>query len=564
MLHHRHRPVPLLLALSLLLLLPPLVSRDAHARLEAKQWRQVEEDAQKLFAKPGKREAKTDVIALLVQDGEKRSWRLLVEALVQEAAHWVTTQKAVREKELQIDEVQSKPMAKRYPEEQRNLGKWKEELATLEQGARDEQATLEGVTQVVAEGPEPLRKNLFNRAKGPVDWSVRAAAARVAAVRLDEKQAFGFLTRVLSTDKDPRVRMSALEALREATVAEEKPEDGEGKNDEEEEAPDFVDVAEGLILGRLADRDWGVQLLAVRIVAARRMTSALPHLINALTNASPRLAEAIGEVLCEFTGENFDPYVDVWAKWWEDHHEEYRSKERVKAGKNKRPPSDAHFYGLPMKSDRILFIIDTSSSMKLPTKNLNPAEKWKPPAGPVTPDDKDDAPPPPPPPEEILSGPKIDVAKHELKKAIQKLPPSSMFNIIAFNTAVLRWRDTMQKADEKTKKDALKWVRALEPKGITYIDGALRLGFRMAGLASFDKAYPEVNIDTMVLLSDGAPTSDDVSDVKLMDKEIILQHVREWNRHRRIVIHCIGVDMQAGIELLQILALENGGKYVDR
>ena len=57
---------------------------------------------------------------------------------------------------------------------------------------------------------------------------------------------------------------------------------------------------------------------------------------------------------------------------------------------------------------------------------------------------------------------------------------------------------------------------------------------------------------------------DDVADVKLMDKEIILQHVREWNRHKRIVIHCIGVDMQEGIELLQILAMENGGKYVDR
>ena len=65
-------------------------------------------------------------------------------------------------------------------------------------------------------------------------------------------------------------------------------------------------------------------------------------------------------MLCEFTGENFDPYADVWAQWWEDHKEEFQSKERVKGGKNARPPSDAHFYGLPVKSDRILFIIDTS------------------------------------------------------------------------------------------------------------------------------------------------------------------------------------------------------------
>jgi hypothetical protein len=562
MLQRLCRPTLLLLVLGVLLL-PALGSRDAHARLEAKEWRQVEQDALKLFAKPGEREAKTAVLARLVEDGEKRAWKHIVEALVKEAEHWVTTQQAVREKELQIDEVQSKPMAKRYPQEQRDLMAWKQELETLETAARDELAVLDELTEVVAKGPEALRKNLYNRSKGPVEWSVRAAAARVAAVQLEEELSFGFLTKVLSADKDPRVRMSALEALAEPREADPEQPDGGGEPDGGKPAADPVSAAEGLVLGRLADKDWGVQLLAVRIVASRKMMGAVPHLINALADASPRLAEAIGGVLCEFTGENFDPYADVWAKWWDDHKEEFQSKERVKGGKNARPASDAHFYGLPVKSDRILFIIDTSDSMKKPTKNRNPAELWKPPEGPTTPG-ADDAPPPPPPPEEILSGPKIDVAKHELKKAIEKLPPSSMFNIIAFNTGVFRWRDTMQKADGATKKDALKWVRALEPKGITYIDGALRLAFRMAGLASFDKAYPEVNIDTMVLLSDGAPTGDDVSDVKLMDKEIILAHVREWNRHNRIVIHCIGVDMQEGIELLQILAMENGGKYVDR
>ena len=56
----------------------------------------------------------------------------------------------------------------------------------------------------------------------------------------------------------------------------------------------------------------------------------------------------------------------------------------------------------------------------------------------------------------------------------------------------------------------------------------------------------------------------DATGKPLMDKEIILGHVREWNRHKRIVIHCIGVDMQEGIEFLQKLAAENGGKYVDR
>ncbi len=236
------------------------------------------------------------------------------------------------------------------------------------------------------------------------------------------------------------------------------------------------------------------------------------------------------------------------------------SEERIKAGKTDRPPSDAHFYGLPVKSDRILFIIDASSSMKLPTKNENPAEKWKPRA-PVT---GPSGPPPPPPPEEILSGPKIDVAKHELKKAIQQLPETSLFNIIAFNSAVLKWKDGMQEASNKNKKDALTWVRTLTPKGSTYIDGALRLAFRIAGIGAMDPKYQDVNVDTMILLSDGAPTDDGYPDAKFMDPNIILEHVREWNQHQRIVIHCIGVDMVASIEFLEKLAAENGGEYIDR
>ncbi|MFV1959061.1 MAG: VWA domain-containing protein, partial [Planctomycetota bacterium] len=229
-----------------------------------------------------------------------------------------------------------------------------------------------------------------------------------------------------------------------------------------------------------------------------------------------------------------------------------------KGGKNERARPDLNFYGLPVKSDRVLFIIDASASMKLPTKNENPAEKWK---GPVTPEDGKA---PPPPPEEILSGPKIDVAKHELKKALQRLPETAKFNIVAFNSAVISWKDKMMTATPANKQNALKWVRALQPRGSTYIDGALRQAFRMAGLGATDKAYPEVNIDTMVLLSDGAPTDDGYPNAKLMDPNVILEHVREWNRQHRIVIHCIGVDMLPWIEFLKKLAAENGGKYVDR
>lgn len=163
-----------------------------------------------------------------------------------------------------------------------------------------------------------------------------------------------------------------------------------------------------------------------------------------------------------------------------------------------------------------------------------------------------------------MSGPKIDVAKHELKKALLGLPRDAHFNLIAFNHGVYVWRDGMQKATDGNKDDALKWVRARDASGSTFIDGALRQAFRIAGLGAVDNAYPEVNVDTIILLSDGAPTDNGFPKSEFMDPEVILEHVREWNGFRRVVINTIGVDLVDGIEFLKKLAEENGGVYVDR
>ena len=173
-------------------------------------------------------------------------------------------------------------------------------------------------------------------------------------------------------------------------------------------------------------------------------------------------------------------------------------------------------------------------------------------------------PPQPPPPDAILSGPKIDVAKHELVKALKKFPKDWSFNIIAFNTGAKAWETGMVKASDKNKASAFKWIKELKPSGSTYIDGALRMGFQLAGLLNFDKRYPEIMVDTIVLLSDGAPTTGDFPVAKLMEPQLILDHVREWNKRKSVIINCIGVDLVTTGQFLKELAEENGGVYVDR
>jgi hypothetical protein len=534
----RRRPplVTALLALCALAAFLSAGSTAAVAKLAGKEWKEAEAEFRKLFAERGFPHEKQQVLAKIASDESGRAWRVLAEGLFLEVQVWWGIQNELSEAGKEHSSILQKHKGGYTADEENRLKDLNVLIADLEAAAKLERQALDLVVQEVCKGPEALRKNILKRAKGGSDWPYRAAAVRVAVATMGEKGSWSFLQNAIENDKDPRVRSAGLDAL-----------------------ADAKEKWEGLVIGRLGDPHWSIVLQAARIAQARELHKAVPHLINALPRASPRVAEALGEVLRALTKENFEPFADVWAKWWEEHQADFESDIKVKKGKQAEF-GEVHFYGVPIKSDRVLFIIDISGSMKKPTKNDNPKERWKPPPS-VTGRGR---PPPPPPPEEILSGPKIDVAKHELKKAIQKLPKEWTFNIICFNHGASHWQPGMMKASEKNKESAYAWIRSLKASGSTYIDGALRMGFQIAGLVNYDKRYPDIHVDTIVLLSDGAPTDNTLPVSKLMDPEVILQHVRDWNKDKAVVIHCIGVDMVTSIEFLKKLAEENGGTYVDR
>jgi hypothetical protein len=378
---------------------------------------------------------------------------------------------------------------------------------------------------------------------------------------MKERESAEFVRKASERDEDPRVRLAALDGLSHVEV--------EGW--------------EALVIARLADKDWGVQVMSARILRERGVRKSVPHLINALSHVTLRVAEEFGAALRELTGKNFDPYADVWARWWKDHGEEFGAATDVVPVKPGEPPPEVRFYGLPVKSDRVVFVIDISGSMQYEMKPRPTAAATGEDAAPERPPDPAPAPPdgagpadgaapgegepapapPAEPPPGVRVGIKIDIAKGELTRAIQKLPKEASFNIIAFNHAVLTWSEGMRPATPQNKTEAAAWIAELKPSGSTYIDGALRMAFRLAGVGAADDAYPEVAVDTIVLLSDGAPTDNGFPTSENMDPEIILQHVREWNLQKRIVIHTISVDMVESVVFLQKLAEENGGKYVD-
>ena len=86
----------------------------------------------------------------------------------------------------------------------------------------------------------------------------------------------------------------------------------------------------------------------------------------------------------------------------------------------------------------------------------------------------------------------------------------------------------------------------------------------MAGRGLKDKYY-DPGVDTIFLLSDGAPTTDSVDKAEPMEPDQILTAVRDWNQLKRIQIHAIAIDPRIGsgafVRFMKSLARENKGTY---
>ena len=84
---------------------------------------------------------------------------------------------------------------------------------------------------------------------------------------------------------------------------------------------------------------------------------------------------------------------------------------------------------------------------------------------------------------------------------------------------------------------------ALRPGGGTNIHDALEL------------AFEDERVDTIYLLSDGAPSTGPI-----VQADELRDEVARWNSVRGVVIHCIAVGQDH--RLLKGLAEDSGGKYV--
>lgn len=275
----------------------------------------------------------------------------------------------------------------------------------------------------------------------------------------------------------------------------------------------------------LQDYQLPVRLEAARSLGSVRRTDALEVLISQVEHRSRLTADLVQRTLTALTDQEFGPTVTTWTRWWKDHQAEFAMPSaeivterliELRSPVDKDERTGASFWGLPIVSRRVVFVLDTSGSM---LAKFAMASKYG-----------------------ATEGTRLAAAKAQLIGALRMLPDGTLFNIITFDTRGDRWKEDMVVLGDATRIESRQWVENLRTRGATNVFDAL------------DKAFALKDVDTIYLLSDGQPFGGKIDDPLLLRDEI-----KAWNTTRRIPIHAISLG--GDVALLRRLAEDSGGVF---
>jgi HEAT repeat protein len=309
------------------------------------------------------------------------------------------------------------------------------------------------------------------RAVGPVavylqdeDWRVREAAARA-----------------LGATSDARTTRALVRALR-------------------DENPRVVESAAGA-LGAVRDRDAIEDLIAC---------------LERVAETDLRVADTVANALQAITGRAFGVVPEGWREWWNTAKQ--TDWKRLSTPANPHTVPARRYYGFPIRSSKLVFVLDISRSMG-----------W--------------------------NG-RLDRAKDELARVFREMPSTTRFNIVTYSDGAEMWKPSLREATPTTVASAIKYVERQKPDNGTNTYEALMV------------AMSDPDADTIYFLSDGHPS------IGLSDPDLILAALRKENRHRNVHVHCVALiigeppigyagreDRTRATSFMERLAAENGGEF---
>ena len=362
-------------------------------------------------------------------------------------------------------------------------------------------------------------KAIVTAMNGTNEWYPRACCAE-ALGKIGDADAVAALIARAKVESEPGVRIAICDALAPRIKG----------NDEIRAA--LVPWAESGL--------WGVKLAAAQALTKTEDPRLVPLLIKLLATTSGRMKYEVNELLKKLTRADRHGDLAAWNAWWEKNDNE------VLAGTYVPPPAEmalrqmapvTMFYGIPVNSTKVVFIIDTSLSMKEPSA-------WKPEI-----QEKDDK----------LDGDRaIDIARYELKRIIKGLPDGASYDIIGMYGRLAMLSEKWVVSGAGTREKSVKFVQGLDIKVGTDVHGALIRALDFSG-GNWNTPPREDSVDSIFILTDGIPS------VGLMDRGQLADRILDAARFKRIAVTAIAIEgTKDSQELLKKIATGTGGAFVKR
>ncbi|MAB81387.1 MAG: hypothetical protein CMJ89_18770 [Planctomycetes bacterium] len=337
------------------------------------------------------------------------------------------------------------------------------------------------------------------------------------------------------TSRKPEVRLAAIVALGQSLVDDEQWVERLFKLSESRDPVSRIGAASGLFELRseraidtlyemLGDDDWRVRIAALRSVEALRTPRAVETLVHRLGQETGRMRVDVVLSLQSLTGMRFGPNEDRWIAWWNDHEDGYalpavNTDEGTADSRAIEEASIATFYGLPVFSDRVTIVLDTSGSMSKKTYGLDDYSKG-------------------------TRVSRLSVARTQLKDLLERIPDGHRINVVLFDDEVNAWMKSVQRITPSSRRELVAFVDREMPDGGTNLYDAIEL------------AMQDELCDTIYVLSDGQPTAG-----KIVQVDGIRRRILQLNR--RANIQFFGVSIGLISDLLRDLALRTQGRYIE-
>ncbi|MEO6595064.1 MAG: VWA domain-containing protein [Planctomycetota bacterium] len=276
-----------------------------------------------------------------------------------------------------------------------------------------------------------------------------------------------------------------------------------------------LDVAATLAAAtpNLAHKSWSVRAAAIELLVTMRTPAAIPLLFERLDLEQARLHEDVVAALRELTALQFATTAE-WRAFWQKEGSGFQVPPAKKDGRSdgakKAADTTASYWDIPVRSDRVVFVVDVSGSMSQPFGTG--------------------------------SNTRLDEAKRQLQRVLGLLPPKAKANIVAFGNSASAFAESLQTIDDKRRKVADAFTLALQARGATNVHAGLEL------------AFADVEVDTIFLLTDGRPSAGAIVEAKALARE-----VQRWNTGRGIRIHTVAIGGRS--DFLEQLATDSGGEH---